>query len=308
MPQPLIIDCDPGVDDAVALLLAFAASDVFDLLGVTTVAGNVNAALTARNACIIRELAAREDVPVFAGAEHAIMGAAVAAEHFHGESGLGHLKLTPPKKGLARGHAIAFLIETLSNAAPRSVSIAVMGPMTNVALALASAPQIRAGVREIVIMGGARSEGGNITTSAEYNIYADPHAAAIVFNSGVPVIAIGLDATHQVRTDAERMARLAALGSPRAAAAHDLLRFSESVERDLAKREGAPLHDPCTIAYLMNPSLFETVPAKISVETASALTYGHTAVEFRLTEPSTVRWAIGVNAEAVFALLEQRLV
>lgn len=307
MPRPVIIDCDPGVDDAVALLLAFAAPDALDLLGVTTVAGNVGAALTARNACVVREITGREDVPVFAGAAAPLFAEPIAAEHFHGESGLGDLEFTPPKKGAEAESAVAFLIRTLSAATPRSVDVAITGPMTNFALALRAAPEIAKGIREIVIMGGARSEGGNITASAEYNIYADPHAAEIVFRSGLPVIAFGLDVTHQVRTNPARMARLAALKSRQAQAAHALLRFGERVELDLAKREGAPLHDQSTIAYLIEPGLFETVECAIAVETSSPLTRGHTAVEFRLNAPSPVRWATRADAEGVFDLLERRL-
>lgn len=307
MPRPVIIDCDPGVDDAVALLLAFAAPDALDLLGITTVAGNVGAALTARNACVVREIAGRQDVPVFAGAAAPLFAEPIAAEHFHGESGLGDLAFTQPKKGAEAESAVAFLIRTLSAAAPRSVDVAITGPMTNVALALRAAPEIAQGIREIVVMGGARSEGGNITASAEYNIYADPHAAEIVFRSGLPVVAFGLDVTHQVRTNPARLARLAALKSRQAQAAHALLRFGERVELELAKREGAPLHDQSTIAYLIAPELFETVECAIAVETSSPLTRGHTAVEFRINAPTPVRWATRANAEGVFDLIERRL-
>lgn len=305
--RSLIIDCDPGVDDAVALLLAFSAPDAFDLLGVTTVAGNVNASLTAHNACTIRALAGREDVPVFAGADRPLLAAPVEAGHFHGRNGLGDLTFPAPGRGPEHVSAAAFLIDTLTRAAPRSVSVAVLGPLTNIALALRSAPACAQGVRELVIMGGARSEGGNITASAEFNIYADPHAAAIVFASGLPIVAIGLDATHQVRTTPARMARLEALTSARARATSALLRFSESVERSLAGCDGAPLHDPAIIAYLLAPDLFETTPAHIEVETASPLTRGHTAVEFRLQAPGATRWAVGVDADGMFDLLTRRL-
>lgn len=306
-PRPLIIDCDPGVDDAVALMLAFAAPDLFDILGVTTVAGNVAAALTARNACVIREIAGREKVAVFAGADRPLVVDPVEADHFHGESGLGDLPFDAPRQGPERVGALQFLSETLTGAAPHSVSIAVTGPLTNIALVLRGAPTIARAVREIVVMGGARSEGGNITASAEFNIYADPHAAEIVFASGLPVVVLGLDVTHQVRTSPARMARLESLADPRARAVCRLLRFGEHVERTLAKREGAPLHDPCVIAYLMAPELFETRPCRIAVETASPLTRGHTAVEFRLTAPSVTRWAVGADADGVFELIERRL-
>ncbi len=306
-PRPLIIDCDPGVDDAVALLLAFSAPDALEILAITTVAGNVSGALTAKNACIVRAIAEREDVPVFAGAERPLRAEAVEAGHFHGRNGLGDLEFPPPNKGVEPASATAFLAETLRAAAPRSISLAVTGPLTNIALALREAPQAAQGVREIVLMGGARREGGNITASAEFNIYADPHAAQIVFSSGLPIVALGLDVTHQVRTNPARMARLEALSSARARAARQFLRFGERVEREHAGEEGAPLHDPAVIAYLLAPDLFETVDAAIAVETDSALTRGHTAVEFRLEKPSATRWATRADAAAVFDLIARRL-
>jgi purine nucleosidase len=306
-PRPLIIDCDPGVDDAVALLLAFAAPDAFDLLGVSTVAGNVNAKLTAHNACIVRAIAEREDVPVFAGAERPLEVAPVEAGHFHGANGLGDLEFPKPQKAPEQVNAVTFLVDTLSSAAPHSVSVAALGPLTNIALALRAAPACSRGIRELVIMGGARREGGNITASAEFNIYADPHAASVVFRSELPIVAIGLDATHQVRTTPERMARLEALRSARSQAASRLMRFGEHVERTLAQCEGAPLHDPAIIAYLMAPHLFETLPARIDVETSSPLTRGHTAVEFRLEAPSATRWTTAADADGVFDLLTRRL-
>ena len=305
--RPIIIDCDPGVDDAVALLLAFASAEL-EILGVTTVAGNVGAGLTARNGRVIAEIAGRLDVPVYAGAERALMTPAIAAEHFHGQTGLGALAFEEPKTPLAEGRAAHVIASTLRAAAPGSVTLAVTGPMTNIALALRSDPECAQGVREIVVMGGARSEGGNITASAEFNIYADPHAAEIVFSSGLPVIALGLDVTHKIRTNPARMQRLAALGSARARAAVELMRFGEKVERELAGREGAPLHDPAVIAYILRPDLFETRPCAIEVETSSALTRGHTAVEFRVDPASArVRWGVDADAEAVFALIEEKL-
>ncbi|HRE43336.1 MAG TPA: nucleoside hydrolase [Terricaulis sp.] len=306
-PRPLIIDCDPGVDDAVALLLAFAAPDALDILGITTVAGNVSGALTAQNACIVRAIAGREDVPVFAGADRPLLAEAVEAGHFHGKNGLGDLAFPAPSKGVERIGAVAFLAETLRAAAPASITIAVTGPLTNVALALRAAPDAAQGVREIVLMGGARSEGGNITASAEFNIYADPHAAQMVFASGLPITALGLDVTHQVRTNPARMARLEALGAARARAVCQFLRFGERVEREHAGQEGAPLHDPAVIAYLLAPEAFETVAAEIAVETESALTRGHTAVEFRISKPSVARWGVRADADAVFHLIARRL-
>ncbi|MBN8607513.1 MAG: nucleoside hydrolase [Caulobacterales bacterium] len=309
MAKPIIIDCDPGVDDAVALLFAFAAPDALDILGVTTVAGNVGAERTARNARVIREIAERENVPVFAGAEAPLFRLPIEADHFHGVSGLGDLKFTEPKAPLAPGRSAAFIVETLRGAAARSVTLVVTGPMTNVALAFLFEPAIKAGVAEIVLMGGARGEGGNITASAEYNIYADPHAAEIVFKCGLPIVALGLDVTHKVRTNPARMHALAKLGSKRAKAAVDLLRFGETVELKHAKRTGSPMHDQSTIAYVLQPELFQTRACTISVETNSPLTLGHTAVEFRLPpdDPGRVHWAVDADADGVFELMTRRL-
>lgn len=307
--QSLILDCDPGVDDAVALMLAFCSPRELRLLGVTTVAGNVGSSLTARNARLIRELAGREEVPIHAGCERPLVCPPVDAGHFHGESGLGSLPVFEPRAPLARAHAVAFMIETLMREPAGTVTLAITGPMTNVALAMRLEPAVVPRIGRIVFMGGARSAGGNITASAEYNVYADPHAARIVCESGCPLIAIGLDATHQVRSTPRRIAALRALATPVAGAAATLLEFSDSRELHRPHESGAPLHDPCTIAYLLRPDLFELARARIDVETDAALTRGATAVEFRLDadRPTRTQWATRVDADGVFALLEERL-
>lgn len=317
--QKVIIDCDPGVDDAVALLLAFACRKELELLGVTTVAGNVGVAATARNARIMRQLAGREDVPVLAGSGRPLVREPVEAGHFHGVTGLGSLPVFEPRVALAEGSAVHFIAATLAAAAPRSVSLVVMGPMTNIAMALRLEPRMQRGIREIVVMGGARAAGGNITASAEYNVFADPHAAHIVYASGCPIVAIGLDATHQVCATPPRVARIRALGSPVAQAAAELLAFSNDIPANAALGAGAPLHDPCTIAYLLQPGLFTLQPCYLRVETESALTLGHTAVEFRDSEsfalssraatppPMTVRWATHADSSGIFDLLTERL-
>lgn len=301
----IIIDCDPGVDDAVMLLLAGAARDALDIAGITTVAGNVGAALTARNACIVRRIAAREDIPVFAGCTRPLQRTPVEAGHFHGESGLGDLPITAPRHGPEARHAVDFIVETLLAAAPSSVTLVATGPLTNVATALAREPEIRRGLREIAIMGGARSEGGNITASAEYNIHADPDAAQAVFGSGCTVVAFGLDATHQVRATPARVDAVRAVGSRAALAAADLLEFSNALPANGPRQQGAPLHDPCPIAWLLRPEAFKFRPCHVDVETRSTLTLGHTAVEFRAVphRPQNVLWAVRADAEAVFELL-----
>lgn len=307
--QAVIIDGDPGVDDAVALFLAFAAPSDLEILAVTTVAGNVGAALTARNARIVRQIAGRDDVAVYAGAQSPLVRKPVAADHFHGESGLGDLALFDPASPLADGHAANAIVSLVMARPAGAVSLAVMGPMTNVALAMTLEPAIVPRLARVVAMGGARSAGGNVTASAEYNIYADPHAAAVVLRSGAPVVMLGLDATHQVRATAARMAALAALSTPAARASVELLSFCARMEQALAGSNHPPLHDPCTIAYLLAPELFVTRPCRIAVETASPVTLGHTSVEFRLDEPAAahVHWATEVDADGVFALLTEHL-
>ena len=307
--RPIIFDCDPGVDDAVALLLAFAASDKLDLLGITTVAGNVSAALTARNACLIRELAGRSDVPVHAGAQRPLRREPVEAGHFHGESGLGDLPIGEPRQSVTPGHAVDFIVTMLRAAIDtgHKVCIVITGPMTNVALALQRDPRLIEGVECFALMGGARSEGGNITASAEYNIYADPDAAHCVFNAGPVVYAFGLDATHQVRATPARATRIHALATRSAVAAARLLEFSNALPANGPREQGAPLHDPCPIAWLLAPQLFRFRPCHIDVEVDSALTLGHTAVEFRAAphRAQNVQWAIEADADGVFELLER---
>ena len=307
--RAVIFDCDPGVDDAVALLLALAARDELDLLGITTVAGNVSAALTARNACLIRDIADRSDVPVHAGAQRPLRREPVEAGHFHGESGLGDLPIGEPREGVTPGHAVDFIATTLRSAidTSRHVCIVITGPMTNVALALQRDPRLIEGVECFAIMGGARSEGGNITASSEYNIHADPDAAHYVFNAGPVVYAFGLDATHQVRATPARTTRIHALGSRSAVAAARLLEFSNALPANGPREHGAPLHDPCPIAWLLAPQLFRFRPCHIDVEVDSPLTLGHTAVEFRASSEraQNVQWAIEADAGGVFDLLER---
>jgi len=305
MTQPIIIDCDPGVDDAVALLLAFASPEL-EVLAVTTVGGNVAAAKTARNACIIREVAGRETVPVFAGAARPLVREPVEAGDFHGAEGLGSMPAFEPAQGPASGVASRAIVDIVLSRPMHSVSLVVIGPMTNVAAAMASEPTLAARLKQVVVMGGARSEGGNITASAEFNIFADPHAAAAVFAAGAPIVCFGLDATHQVRATEARIAAIEALDTPGAAMAAGMLRFSRRVEREVVRGIDAPLHDPCPIAWLLRPELFDLKPCRIEVETLSPLTMGHTAVEFRSERPNA-RWAVSADADGIFALLTERL-
>ena len=306
---PLILDCDPGVDDALALLLALAAPEALDILAITTVAGNVDGALTTRNACLVRELAGRPEVPVFAGLERPLVREPVAADHFHGETGLGDLPVGVPAHGPSPGCAVDRIIEILRDRPPGEVTLALTGPMTNLAEALRRAPDIAGRIGRVVAMGGARSEGGNITASAEFNIFADPHAAAEVAAAGLDLTLLGLDVTHQVRASADRRMRIKGLPGRAAAAAAQLLAFCARTEAELGTGGDPPLHDPCVILALLDPAIFRRRPCRLEVETLSPLTMGHTAVEFRVgaERPANAAWGVEADADRAFEAMVRLL-
>lgn len=309
MARPVIIDCDPGQDDAVALLLAFASPEELDILGVTTVAGNVPLELTQCNARRMVDLAGRSDVPVFAGCARPLVCDLVTAEYVHGKSGLDGIDLWEPKQPLASQHAVDFIIETLLAHGEAGVTLVPTGPLTNIAMALVKEPRIAPRIREIVIMGGAMREGGNHTPSAEFNIRVDPHAADVVLRCGRPITMFGLDVTHQVPATKARLEPIRALANPVADAVVGMLEFYGRFDSRKYGADGAPLHDPCTVAYLLAPELFETRHCNVAVETGSALTRGHTAVDFwHVTgRPENVHWAHRVDADAFYRLLTERL-
>lgn len=308
-PRPIIIDCDPGQDDAVALFLAMSSPDELDILGITTVAGNVPLEKTQRNARMMCDIAAHFDMPVFAGCNAPMQGEAITAEYIHGDTGIDGVDVFEPRTPLDQTHAVDFIIETLHNAAPGSVTLVPTGPMTNIGTAIARDPAILEGVHSIVAMGGAMREGGNRSPSAEFNVLADPYAADIVYNCGRPVTALGLDVTHQVLSTRERVARIRELDNRVADATADMLSFFHRYDTKKYGSEGAPLHDPCTIAWLLRPDLFATRRCNLSVEKESALTRGHTAVDFwHVTDrPYNVDWTYDVDAEGFYELLIERL-
>ncbi|GAA0868362.1 nucleoside hydrolase [Brevundimonas basaltis] len=302
--QSLIIDCDPGVDDAVGLMLAFGSPEL-ELLAITAVGGNVPVEKTARNARMLRQIAGREDVPVFMGAARPLRREPAGAGEFHGAEGLGDLTPFEPEAPCAEGHAADAIVALVMARPERSVALAVMGPLTNVALALRREPGLAERLGPVAVMGGARAEGGNITASAEFNIWADPEAAAEVLASGCDVVLFGLDATHQVRATEQRIAALEAIGTARADTSAAMMRFSQRIERKIVGWDAPPVHDPCPVAWLLKPGLFELAPCRIAVETESELTRGHTAVEFREAVAGRLphRWATTADADGVFALI-----
>ena len=309
MPRKVIIDCDPGQDDAVALFLAMSSPDELDIVGITTVAGNVPLALTQRNARMICDIAERQDIPVFAGCERPMLRDPITAEYIHGPTGIDGIDVFEPETPLQDAHAVDFIIETLLAADKGSTTLIPTGPMTNVATAIQREPGVLAGIERIVSMGGTMREGGNRSPSAEFNVLVDPHAADIVYKSGVPVTAMGLDVTHQVLSTRERVARLRELGNDVAEATAGMLSFFHRYDTKKYGSEGAPLHDPCTVAWMLQPELFETRLCNVSVEKESELTMGHTAVDFWYVtdRPPNVDWTYAVDADGFYDLLVERL-
>jgi purine nucleosidase len=307
-PRPIIIDCDPGHDDALAVLLALASPEELEVLAITTVAGNVPLALTQANARKVVELAVRRDVPVHAGCERPLVRRLVTAEYVHGRTGLDGADLPPPTMPLADGHAVDALIELLRARPAGTVTLCPTGPLTNVALALLKAPDIAPRIGQIVLMGGAIGE-GNITPAAEFNIYVDPHAAKVVFEAGVPLVMHGLDVTHQALVTPARLAAIRALGTPVSAAVTSLLEFYGIYDQTRRGRPGAPLHDPCTIAWLLRPELFSGRACHVAIETHGEHTLGRTVIDWsgRTDLPANATVIDQIDADGFFALLTDRL-
>jgi purine nucleosidase len=306
--RKIIIDTDPGQDDAVAILLALASPEL-DVLGITAVAGNVPLALTARNARIVCELAGRPDMAVYAGCDAPLARKLVTAEHVHGKTGLDGPVLLDPEMPLAEGHAVDFIIETLRNETPGSVTLCPLGPLTNIATAFRKAPDIIARVQEIVLMGGAYFEVGNITPAAEFNIYVDPEAADIVMKSGAPITIMPLDVTHKALVTKERNDAFRALGTRVGIAVAEMTDFFERFDKEKYGSLGAPLHDPCVTAYLLKPELFTGRFINVEVETTSPLTLGMTVADWwRVSGRTANATFMGeIDAEGFFALLTERL-
>ncbi len=309
-PRKIIIDTDPGQDDAVAILLALASPEEIDLIGITAVAGNVPLPLTARNARIVCELAGRRDVPVFAGCDRPRERDLVTAEHVHGRTGLDGPDLPEPTMPLQDQHAVEFIIEALKSEREGCITLCALGPLTNIATAFWNAPEIVEKVEEIVLMGGAYFEVGNITPTAEFNIYVDPEAADIVFKSGVPITVMPLDVTHKALVTRARNDAFRALGTRVGVAVAEMTDFFERFDKEKYGSEGAPLHDPCVIAYLIRPELFTGRLINVEVEIGSELTMGMTVADWwGVTDRGrrTPRSWGDIDADGFFDLLTERL-
>ena len=308
-PRKIIIDTDPGQDDAVAILLALASPTEIEVLGITAVAGNVPLPLTSRNARIICELAGRPDLPVFAGCAAPMLRKLVTAEHVHGKTGLDGPQMDDPTMPLQPGHAVDFIIDTLRAAPPGTVTLCPLGPLTNIATAFQKAPDIIARVQEIVLMGGAYFEVGNITPTAEFNIYVDPEAAKIVFAAGCKLTVMPLDVTHKALTTKARVDAFRAMGSRVGDMVAAWTDFFERFDKEKYGSEGAPLHDPCVIAYLIQPDLFTGRQINVEIETQSDLTLGMTVADWwGVTDrPKNALFIGDIAAEGFYALLAERL-
>ena len=307
--RKIIIDTDPGQDDAVAILLALASPDTLDVLGITCVAGNVPLALTAKNARIVCELAGKPETKVFAGCDRPLGRDLVTAEHVHGKTGLDGPNLPDPVMPLQEQHAVDFIIETLRREAPGTVTLCPLGPLTNIATAFSKAPDIVERVAEIVLMGGAYFEVGNITPAAEFNIYVDPQAADIVFKSGTPIVVMPLDVTHKALVTKERNDAFRALGTKVGISVAQMTDFFERFDKEKYGSTGAPLHDPCVTAYLLTPELFTGRRVNVEIETTSELTMGMTVADWwGVTDrPPNALFIGDIDADGFFALLTERL-
>ena len=304
----IIIDTDPGQDDAVAILLALASPEL-EVLGMTAVAGNVPLKLTEKNTRKICELAGRPDIKVFAGASRPLMRPLVTAEEVHGKTGLNGPQLPEPTMPLQKQHAVDFIIATLMEQDSGTITLCPLGPLTNIAMALNREPRIAARIKQIVLMGGGFFEGGNVTPTAEFNIYVDPHAADIVLRSGIPIVMMPLDVTHKALTTAKRTQSFRKLGTTVGVAIADMLEFFERFDEQKYGTDGGPLHDPCVIAWLLEPTLFTGRHCNVTVETASELTMGMTVADWWgvTNRPKNATYMRDIDHDAFFELLVDRI-
>ncbi len=307
--RKIIIDTDPGQDDAVAILLALGSPEEIEVLGITAVAGNVPLPLTEKNARIVCELAGMTHIKVFAGCDAPLVRKLVTAEHVHGKTGLDGPVLPDPVMPLQAQNGVDFIIETLRREPAGTVTLCPLGPLTNIATAFQRAPDVVARVQEIVLMGGAYFEVGNITPAAEFNIYVDPEAADIVFRSGAPLVVMPLDVTHKALTTRPRIEAFRALGTEPGRMVAEWTDFFERFDMEKYGSEGAPLHDPCVIAYLIRPDLFSGRHINVMIETQGEFTAGMTVADWwRVTGRAPNALFISeIDADAFYTLLAERI-
>ena len=309
MGHPILIDTDPGQDDALAILLALAAPEKLDVRGIVAVAGNVPLPLTQKNARRLVDLAGRDDVPVYAGCSRPMVRDLITAENVHGRTGVDGYDWPETKTPLQDQHGVDFIIDTLMAAGEGEITLCTLGPLTNIAMALVKAPQCARGIGEIVMMGGGFFEGGNTTPAAEFNILVDPHAAHVVFNSALPLTLMPLDVTHKALATAYRISDMAALGNETGRACAGMLSYFNRHDVEKYGSEGAPLHDPCVIAYLLKPELFDGKKVSVQIEISSALTLGMTVMDWWGTTAEDPNCMVmnQIDADGYFDLLTAHL-
>ena len=306
--RPLIFDCDPGQDDAISLMMALSPNAGLDIKAITTVAGNTSLKKCQRNARMIAQICGREDVPIYAGCAAPLKYPLATAEEVHGVEGLSGIEIFEPNIKLQSEPAVDAIIRLCR--AHKNIVLVPTGPLTNIATAFTRAPDIIPHISEIVIMGGARAEAGNITPSAEFNIYVDPHAADIVFQADIKKTVMSLDVTHKALISETHIAQIEALDTKIGTILTGMLR-SDYAEYDRAKfgTAGTPIHDACTAAYLLQHEIFTFKPVSVRVETESPLTRGHTSVDiWGMTKgKANINWAVDVDRDAFFALMLEQI-
>jgi len=307
--RTIIIDSDPGQDDAIALLFALAAVDRLEVRAITVVAGNVPVDRAARNALVVRDWADRPEIPVYAGCRRPLVRELTTAESVHGKNGLDGVPLHEPQAGVSTGHAVDFLINTLRSSPEGSVTLCLIGPSTNFAAAVIQAPDVAARIKEIVMMGGCYFTRGNVTPVAEFNVYVDPHAANLVFQSGIPLTVLPLDVTHKALTTPGRIEKLRNLGNRCGNTVAQILTSYERHHIENFRLEGGPLHDPCVIGYLLDSSLFLGREVNVVVETQSELTLGETVVDWNGVTRRAMNafWINDIDAEGFYSLLTKSM-
>lgn len=300
-PKRIIIDTDPGQDDAIAILLAVASSEI-EVVGITTVAGNVPQPLVTDNALSLLTLAGRDDIGVYRGCERPLLRTLVTAEYVHGPTGVDGADLPDAAVSARQAHGVDFIIDTCLASDDNTVTLCPLGPLTNIAMAIAKEPAIVPKIAEIVWMGGAFGEEGNTTAVAEFNAFVDPHAVHIVFTSGVPLTILPLDVTHKALMYPRHIEALASYATPAAEASVGMIRYYQMHDMEKYAIEGAPMHDPCVIAYCIDPTIFSGTSHHVVVDTTHEDTIGNTSIDDAGgTNNATV--ITGVDAERFFDLV-----
>lgn len=296
MQRKILLDCDPGHDDAVAMMLAWGNPSI-ELLGVTTVGGNQTLGKVTRNALSVATVVGMHDVPIAAGCRLPLVRPVEIAPDVHGDSGLDGVELPEPAVELDPRHGVDLIIETIMSNEPGTVTLVPTGPLTNIAMAARKEPRIVERVQEVVLMGGGYHV-GNWSPVAEFNIKVDPEAAHIVFNEKWPIVMVGLDLTHQALATDEVAERIAAVPGSVSQFTLGLFTFFRKAYQDAQGFEFPPVHDPCTLAYLIDPTIVETVKVPLDVELNGSLTTGMTVADFRAPAPEDCHTKVATRLDA----------